>query len=139
MSYNDLDAAGDTWGQFTWILHCIATLYEKSTHPHIKCTQCTRHFEAHEWNGKIYLQAADCCAWSLYKDGRWFVHCGYGSDYDLHEFAYTRDFPTAKQDPICDYCIERMMHSGQLAHVQIQTLEYDEPFNETMLEYLEHS
>ena len=135
MSYNQLDEAGDKWGQFTWIFKVIGEIYSQSTREHIKCTQCDRHFEAYGYEvaGKAVLQANDCNAWSVEKEGKWVIHCGYGSSYDMHEYFYLRDFPTNSEDPICDYCIERMKHSGQIAFCKEQVFDY----SNFIVDYLE--
>ena len=75
----------------------------------ITCRQCGQHYDAYEHG---HMQGHDICAWSKFENGRWVIHCGYGSDFDLSEFWYIRDYPTEPVDGICDWCIRRMLAAG---------------------------
>jgi hypothetical protein len=60
------------------------------------------------------MQGNYICGWNYVDNGRWVLHCGYGSDFDMKEFWYINNYPTVEQDPICDWCIRRMLSNGTL-------------------------
>lgn len=81
----------------------------------ITCKICNQIYDSYETahGNKTSIQGHDICAESRkLADGRWVIVCGYGSDFDLSEFWYLKDFPTTPIDGICDWCIRRMMRDG---------------------------
>lgn len=77
----------------------------------ISCRMCSQLYNSYGWREGSF-QGHDICAWAKFKDGRWSIHCGYGSDFDMHEFWYIKDYPTEPIDGICDWCIRRMVRDG---------------------------
>lgn len=76
----------------------------------VTCRRCHQHYNA--YGEEKNQQGHDMCAWSKFEKGRWVLHCGYGSAYDMREFWFIDQFPTEPQDGICDFCIMRMLAAG---------------------------
>lgn len=102
------------WNEWTrmWYLvgeHARVDLHAANV---VVCRQCNQLYDAYA-TGYDTIQGHDICAWSTQDpDGRWVLRCGYGSDFDLHEFWYIKDFPKKPVDGICDWCIRRMLRDG---------------------------
>jgi hypothetical protein len=105
------------WNSWVRLWDRVAKHYQVDASLTCACTGCGRVYDvwrAYDDDTKP-SQGNDLCAWSLQdKDGRWVIHCGYGSDFDLHEFWYIDNYPTAPADPICDWCLRRMLKAGTI-------------------------
>jgi hypothetical protein len=76
----------------------------------VSCKICGQVYDA-LWQETT--QGHDICATSKrLPDGRWVIHCGYPSAYDLSEFWYIDQIPSEEVDGICDWCIGRMVRDG---------------------------
>lgn len=107
----------DPWNVWTraWFLigqHAEVELHAKFT---VDCKICSQTYNSYEYSTdrRDSIQGHDICAWiKKLSDGRWVIHCGYGSEFDLMEFWYLKDFPVQEIDGICDWCIRRMLRDG---------------------------
>lgn len=100
------------WNRFTraWYLigrHAGVDLRSLNT---VRCQICQQDYDSYGTGGTV--QGHDICAESYSLGGRWMIVCGYGSDFDMHEFWYLQDFPTEPIDGICDWCIRAMLRDG---------------------------
>lgn len=104
------------WNAWTrcWYLvgeHAYVDLRASRT---VSCRICA---QVYDWYGMDRCQGNDMAAWSRQlADGRWVIHCGYGSDFDMSEFWYLSNYPTEPVDGICDWCIRRMVRDGVLVN-----------------------
>lgn len=108
---------GDTWNLWTraWYIigrHAEVNLIADNT---VTCKICGQIYDSYSrmTGGNHGIQGHEICAWSKQlPDGRWVIHCGYGSEFDLSEFWYLKDFPEKSVDGICDWCLRRMARDG---------------------------
>lgn len=100
----------NAWSRMWWIIgHHVAI----DQHATVACRLCDQIYDSYSDTGSSGPQGHDLCAWSRQlPDGRWIIHCGYGSDFDMSEFWYIKDAPIAPVDGICDWCIRRMLRDG---------------------------
>jgi hypothetical protein len=118
------------WNQFVRAWLKIAEHYGVDNQPTTVCKGgCGQTYDTYGHNqddGRHIIQGSHICAWSAFSNGRWVIHCGYGSDFDLTEFWYIDQFPTESVDGICDWCIRRMLRDGIIINSGLEnTLEYD--------------
>ncbi len=106
----------NSWTRAWWIIgnHAKVDLAAARTE---QCTYCSQLYDSYELCDDLddtrMTLAWDMAAMSReIGHGRWAIHCGYGSDFDMKEFWFIRDFPTVPSNAICDWCIRRMLHHG---------------------------
>lgn len=111
---NYKDPEWNAWTRAWYIIgeHAFIDLKTNCT---VSCRMCCQLYDKYwpEYNSENErIQGHDICAESKFKDGRWIIIGGYGSDFDIHEFWYIKDYPTEPIDGICDWCIRRMVRDG---------------------------
>ncbi len=64
-------------------------------------------------------QGVNCSSSVKFKDGSWWIFCGYGSDYDMDAFKFLGDPDEVYAgenktgiDPICDLCIKHLIDNS---------------------------
>lgn len=102
------------WNVFTrnWFLVGQYAAVHLQSLDTVECKGCLQVYNS--YGTEEPTQGNHICAEVKLTDGRWMVHCGYGSDFDMREFWYLRDFPEVPFDGLCDWCIRRMLLDGVL-------------------------
>lgn len=104
------------WNIFTWNWRQVGILFRtvQGLFETVTCSLCGSIHES--YGNETQHQGHDLCAWAVKGEntGRWSIHCGYGSSFDMTEFWYINDYPTETIPAICDMCILRMLKAGTI-------------------------
>ena len=85
----------------------------------VTCAWCGNHYRSACPGGFDHgTQGSHCASSAIFREGRWIVVGGYGSDeHDLHAYEFVSDPPGQTADPVCDECVSQRLSAGQLRQI----------------------